>query len=496
MSLGPGTYVTSSVRLDRPLGKGGMGSVWVARHESLDSEVAVKFVSSEAAAEDPSIVARFKREAALSSKIKSPHVVKTFDHGIMDGGVPYIVMELLDGETLGGRLGRVNWLAVHEVSVLVSQVAQVLDEAHRLGVVHRDIKPDNVFLIATGYDLFVKVLDFGIAKQTQVPNVSHVTDTGMIVGTPEYMSPEQLLSTKTADFRCDLWALAVLAYHCLIGRPPFRGETLPSLSIAICHGEFTPPSQLMPELPPDIDGWFARAFDRTPENRFAGALEMADAFRRIVRASLDAVSANTGSRRMSDSLTSGRTPSGNRLSGSEDSGVRKSVPNADADQSGRRFAVSETTPVQTSPTFSGAAANLAPENRVERRRSRLKLLVALVAAGAVALVADFVLRRSSSSDASPARSAAEGAPAPSATSTETEQATAKTAEPTATTTATQAVPTATASQVAAHAPPHFVGGGNKTPPPPAPPPPPKGGGAKDCYYAGPDGNLKIKPDCL
>src|SRR5687768_16583444 len=109
MSLGAGTYVTSSVRLDRPLGKGGMGSVWVAHHESLDSEVAVKFVSAEAAKEDPTIVARFKREAALSSKIKSPHVVKTFDHGIMDGGIPYIVMELLEGETLGNRLARTSW---------------------------------------------------------------------------------------------------------------------------------------------------------------------------------------------------------------------------------------------------------------------------------------------------------------------------------------------------------------------------------------------------
>jgi serine/threonine-protein kinase len=487
MSLGPGTYVTSSVRLERPLGKGGMGSVWVAHHESLESEVAVKFVSAEVAKEDPTIVARFKREAALSSKIKSPHVVKTFDHGIMDGGVPYIVMELLEGETLGSRLLRTSWLSIPDVVVLVAQVAQVLDEAHRLGVVHRDIKPDNIFLIATGYDLFVKVLDFGIAKQTQVPNVSHVTDTGMIVGTPEYMSPEQLLSTKTADFRCDLWALAVLMYHCLIGRPPFRGETLPSLSIAICHSDFTPPSQLTPELPPDLDGWFARAFDRDPNKRFNGALEMADSFRRIVRGSLDSTAMS--GRRVSDP-NSGKP--------ADDSGVRKSVPDANADQSGRRFAVTDTSPVQTSPTFSGASANLAPENRVERRRSRLKLVVALTGAVALALVANFALERFAPHGTSSVRPSSDPAAAAPPSATEAE-----TAAPPPTSEAPTPGPTATAAptQVAETKvpPPRVPPPGNvgkSPPPPPVSPPPPKGGGSKDCYYTGPDGNLKIKPECL
>ncbi|HZO12883.1 MAG TPA: serine/threonine-protein kinase, partial [Polyangiaceae bacterium] len=282
MPIQEGSYVTGSVRLVRLLGRGGMGSVWVAHHESLDAEVAVKFVAQELAERDPSLLERFRREAASSAKLKSPHAVKTFDHGVMKDGVPYIVMELLEGETLGARLAREGKLPPQQVAIVVTQVAHVLDEAHRLGVVHRDIKPDNIFLIAGGYELFVKVLDFGIAKQTTAAAAT-VTDTGAIVGTPQYMSPEQLLSTKSADYRADLWSLAVLAYHALTGQVPFRGETLPSLSIEICGGRFMPPSRLVQGLSQSFDDWFDRALDPEPARRFDSVLKMAELFGRVAR---------------------------------------------------------------------------------------------------------------------------------------------------------------------------------------------------------------------
>jgi serine/threonine protein kinase len=280
MSPSAGTRVTPNVELVRPLGEGGMGKVWVARHLGLDAEVAVKFVSADF--DDASAAERFKREAALSAKIKSPHVVKTFDYGLTDG-VPYIVMELLAGETLGDRLARVERLVPRDVSLIVSQTAQVLEEAHALGVVHRDIKPDNIFLVEAGYELFVKVLDFGIAKQTTKLGVASVTDTGAIVGTPEYMAPEQLLSPKAADWRADMWAVAVLAYRALVGVVPFKGETLPSLSLAICNAQFTPPSEIVSGLPVGVDDWFMRAFAPEPKDRFESDTEMAHALGELLR---------------------------------------------------------------------------------------------------------------------------------------------------------------------------------------------------------------------
>ncbi len=277
-----GDHIAPHLRLVRPLGKGGMGSVWVVHHATLETDVAVKFIAYELGELDEHMMARFKREAALSAKLKSPHVVKTFDHGTMPNGRPYIVMELLEGETLGERLAREGRLSSHDVALVVGQVAQVLSEAHSLAVVHRDIKPDNVFLLSSAYELFVKVLDFGIAKQTSMPNLVTVTDTGAIIGTPEYMSPEQLLSTNSADYRADMWALAVLAYHALTGQPPFSGETLPALSLKICGGRFTPPSKIDALLPYGLDGWFEKAFAPTPADRFNNVATLADSFRRLI----------------------------------------------------------------------------------------------------------------------------------------------------------------------------------------------------------------------
>jgi serine/threonine protein kinase len=282
MPLAPGRQVTESLRLVRLLGKGGMGSVWVAEHLGLRTQVAVKFMSA-AALHDPTLLSRFEREASAAAQIKSPHVVQTLDHGIMSPeGAPYIVMELLEGEDLASRLKRFGPAPMSEVVAVVSQVGKALIKAHQAGIIHRDIKPDNLFLLDADGDLFVKVLDFGVAKQASDRDMG-MTSTGSTVGTPHYMSPEQLLSAKHVDHRCDLWALAVVAYRMLTGQLPFRGETLGALSVALHQGVFKPPSAYRADLGPAVDAWFARALHREIDARFDSVKELLDELGRAAR---------------------------------------------------------------------------------------------------------------------------------------------------------------------------------------------------------------------
>ncbi len=288
--------VTANVRLVRRLGQGGMGSIWVGHHGGLDTEVAVKFVASQLAQNNPDALRRFEREARAAAKIKSPHVVHTYDHGVMQSGVPYIVMELLQGESLGDRLERGKALKLRETAIVVQHIAKALTQAHKLGIVHRDIKPDNVFLVAhDDDDPFVKVLDFGIAKNQSLPS-DNVTATGALLGTPRYMSPEQLRSTKSAGPSADLWALAVVAYEAMVGKPPFVGDTLATLILAITSVDFAPPSSVK-HLRPALDSWFARALDPEPEARFGTAKELARSF---WRAAVDEAAVSPGSQPSED----------------------------------------------------------------------------------------------------------------------------------------------------------------------------------------------------
>jgi serine/threonine-protein kinase len=271
----PGDYVTQSVQLVREIGAGAMGTVWEARNVAIDNPVAVKFISAEQATEQN--YERFKREASLAAKIQSPHALQIFDFGLMGNTTPFIVMELLKGEPLSARIKR-GPLPLQEVATIVAQTAEVLGKAHALGIVHRDIKPDNLFLIESSYDVFVKVLDFGVAKQTNQAQGLEMTRTGAMVGTPYYMSPEMVHSAKGATPMADLWALAVVAYQALVGGVPFEAETLGGLCVAITIGQFQFPSQRLPSLPPAVDAWFQRALSTLIEQRYQSAQEMAAAF--------------------------------------------------------------------------------------------------------------------------------------------------------------------------------------------------------------------------
>ncbi|MGH7439401.1 MAG: serine/threonine-protein kinase, partial [Polyangiaceae bacterium] len=275
MAFVPGATIGQNLRLVRLLAKGGMGSIWIAEHRTLRTSVAVKFID-EAMDRDPGLLARFEREASAAAQIRSPHVVQILDHGSING-VPYIVMELLEGESLGTRLARLRQIPLEETAVVLRQACKGLSRVHSLSFVHRDIKPDNLFLIDSDGELFVKILDFGVAKQRTDKSLT-LTSTGTAVGTPHYMSPEQLLSARDAAPATDLWALGVMAYRALTGALPFDGETFGALCAAVSLGKFQMPRELRPELPEALDSWFLRALAAEPEKRFGSARELADSF--------------------------------------------------------------------------------------------------------------------------------------------------------------------------------------------------------------------------
>lgn len=257
-----------------------MGSVWLAQHLTLRSPVAIKLIDAEIAT-NPEALSRFLREAQSAASLRSPHVVQILDHGV-DEGVPFIVMELLEGESLAGRLERVRRLSPADTARIMTQVGRAMTKAHEAGVVHRDLKPDNIFLVRNDEEEIAKVLDFGIAKSNAhgLASVSSATRTGSVLGTPYYMSPEQAEGAKGVDHRTDIWAMGVIACECLIGARPFDAETLGALLLAICAREMPIPSR-GGAVPAGFDAWFARACARDVNQRFVSAKEAAQELRNV-----------------------------------------------------------------------------------------------------------------------------------------------------------------------------------------------------------------------
>jgi class 3 adenylate cyclase/tRNA A-37 threonylcarbamoyl transferase component Bud32 len=257
-----------------------MGAVWVAFDTALRRRVALKLMSPDHLASS-SARSRFEREAMAIAQLQSPNVVQIYDYGI-DGDAPYIVMELLDGEDLQSRLARLGKLPVQAAATIISQAAKALSAAHGSGIVHRDVKPANIFLARHDADESVKVLDFGVAALVSTLSGTDmaVTRAGGVVGTPHYMSPEQVRGSRGVDFRSDLWSLAVVAYRSITGRLPFEAEAFGELLIEICTDPVPPPSKLGlgPELTPEVDRFFERALARDPARRHGSAKEMAAAF--------------------------------------------------------------------------------------------------------------------------------------------------------------------------------------------------------------------------
>jgi serine/threonine-protein kinase len=272
-----GEVVGGKYRLERPIARGGMGNVWAARHLTLDTPIALKFMDP-ALAGTASARSRFDREAKAAATIKSAHVVQILDHGV-DEDLPFIAMELLEGEDLGGRLQRVYRMSLAEASTLLTQVARGLERAHALGIIHRDIKPRNLFLSKTPDGEIVKILDFGVAKVQTLG--SGDTATGELVGSPHFMSPEQAHGARHVDHRTDLWSLGVILFRALTGERPFRGEGMGDVLVQIVRDEAPAPSSVAKDLPPEVDAFFKTALARDPAKRFSSARAMADAFAEI-----------------------------------------------------------------------------------------------------------------------------------------------------------------------------------------------------------------------
>lgn len=280
MTPGAGHILGGKVRLERELGRGAFGTVWAAHHAELGRRVAVKILDA-ALATNPKVAARFFHEAETVARLRNPHIVEVHGWDMTADRNPYIVMELLSGEDLGQRMGRLGQLPFSEIVDIVGQTCIALDAAHERQVIHRDIKPANIFLLATHSGLLVKLLDFGIAKQME--GDLSLTASNTLLGTPRYMSPEQLRDARHADHRADLWSVAVVAYECLLGRPPFVGPSIVSLRLAMEKGRPVVPTLLRPELGAEVDAWVERAFDRQIEARFQTARELAAALSHACR---------------------------------------------------------------------------------------------------------------------------------------------------------------------------------------------------------------------
>ena len=273
----PGKVLAHRYRLETRLGEGGMGSIWRAEHLVLAAPVALKLIDPEIA-EDEDATARFMREAQAAATLRSPHVVQILDYGF-DGKVPFMAMELLEGENLAQRIKRLGRISPGETARILTHVGRAVGRAHEAGIVHRDLKPENVFIVKNEDEEIAKVLDFGVAKvDRKIIGPNAVTRTGSLLGTPYYMSPEQAQGNKTVDFRSDLWSLGVIAYECLIGKRPFFSDAIGDLVLQICVRDIPVPSRhgIVPE---GFDGWFARAVARDPALRFQSARDLNEALR-------------------------------------------------------------------------------------------------------------------------------------------------------------------------------------------------------------------------
>ncbi len=288
--LEAGDRINDRYELEELLGRGGMGEVWRARHLALNSFAAIKFLHA-VSAQDESARKRFVTEAQVTAQIKTRHAVQVFDFGITEGGRPFLVMELLDGETVGHRLERSGKLPKGATVRFLQQAARALDRAHALGIVHRDFKPDNLVIVKDedGRES-IKVLDFGIAKLvgdleglSGPPSSSRaedtlvdgdgpmsLTSTNAVLGTPHYMAPEQIRRDELGP-ALDVWAFGVVAFECLTGVPPFEGNTLIDIFTRIQVGRHLSARELAPELPAEFEEWFDMACALDPLQRFNSA---------------------------------------------------------------------------------------------------------------------------------------------------------------------------------------------------------------------------------
>jgi serine/threonine-protein kinase len=277
----------------RLIGTGGMGTVWEGVHAALGQKVAIKFIKP-AFASHPDARRRFEIEARAAARLKTKHAVQVYDFGVTEGGLPYIVMEYLEGQSLSEHLMEKGPMSGREVGRVIGQACRALAKAHAAGIVHRDLKPDNIFLatnvddVGPDHPYSVKLVDFGIAKIFEDERPLAVgangdrpmggpTQEGAVVGTPNFMSPEQLTVGGAPGPLTDIWSLGSCAFTAMTARIPFEGEVLGDIVLKVCVAPLPVPSQINPQTPSGFDAWFARACNRDPAKRFPSAIEAGDA---------------------------------------------------------------------------------------------------------------------------------------------------------------------------------------------------------------------------
>jgi serine/threonine-protein kinase len=270
-----GDLLGGKYRVVRPLGEGGMAVVLEAVHERLGHKVALKLLRA-ALASHQSVVARFEREGRALSKLRNANVVRVFDVDATPAGIPFLVMEYLDGEDLESELRRRGPLPIAEAVHYVLQACTAMQEAHAAGLVHRDLKPTNLFLANEGKTRVVKVLDFGVASDAPAADDARLTRTETVVGTPLYMAPEQFRSARAVDARADVWALGATLYELLTGEAPFVGSAA-TIGVAIVSDDPRPIRALRPEIPPALWEVIQGTLAKDRERRTPSMTALADA---------------------------------------------------------------------------------------------------------------------------------------------------------------------------------------------------------------------------
>jgi serine/threonine-protein kinase len=390
-----GEILAGKYRVDRVLGEGGMGVVVAARHLSLDEPVAIKFLLPEVM-QNAEAVERFQREARAAIKIKSEHVVRVMDVGTLETGAPYMVMELLQGSDLSNLLGARGPLPVPEACDFVLQGCEAIADAHALGIVHRDLKPANLFLThRTDGSTCMKVLDFGISKTTS-PGQMSMTKTTAVMGSPLYMSPEQMASSRNVDMRADIWSIGAILYELLTARPPFMGDTLPEVCSAIIQGTPPPMREVRPDVPEKLEHVILKCMAKDRAQRWQNVAELAAALVEFA-------------------------PRGARLSAER---IARVIGAAGLSASAIALPPSSGSIVPAQPGAPGAAtaASWAQSTGTGRRSPAIPIAIGIgvVFLAAVAIVAVVLLRRPSpapAADVDPAKVAPSAPPGPTSPST-------------------------------------------------------------------------------
>ncbi|MCP4680293.1 MAG: serine/threonine protein kinase [Deltaproteobacteria bacterium] len=276
-----GEILDGRYRLLERIGEGGMGAVYLGQHVVIGRQVAVKLLRVEFAGSEQ-IVKRFYREAHAAATIKHGNIIDIFDLGVSPWGEPYLVMEHLEGESLGDLLDRRGAIDFEAVCGVLEPTLQALEAAHQAGVVHRDLKPENIFLVHQEDEApAIKLIDFGISKFAYEGDKTRMTQTGSLLGTPDFMSPEQARGKGNVDHRADIWGIGVILYECLTLERPFMGSNYNELILNILTQKPKPPSEIDSDCPPEADAIVMRALEKDPDKRYQSAVEMLDALKEL-----------------------------------------------------------------------------------------------------------------------------------------------------------------------------------------------------------------------